>query len=126
MTKIIAVCLALVACASLALAGEKVRKLEAREVAAMQSEGKTVLFVDVRNGDHPNKIPGAVNVPLAKIDEWAASTDPETLVVAYCACPSDGTSVRAVRRLQERGFANAYVLKDGLAAWYDLRRNPDH
>jgi rhodanese-related sulfurtransferase len=76
---------ALTALAALALAGPKVRKLEPREVSAMLREGRKVVFLDARERESSNRIPGSVLVPRDRVDAWAAGADKEALVVAYCA-----------------------------------------
>jgi hypothetical protein len=74
----------LVVCALVALGGTKVRKLEAREVDAMRQAGTAVVFLDTREGNSSNKIPGSVHVPSDDVDAWAATADREAVYVAYC------------------------------------------
>jgi hypothetical protein len=84
MTKGLAVVLALAACAVVAAAGAKVRKLEPREVAEMQASGREVVFLDTRKGASSNKIPGSVHLPPDRVDAWAETADRKAVYVAYC------------------------------------------
>jgi len=88
-----------------------------------------VLVVDVRTEDSydAGHIPGAIQVWLdegegpavvrGKVDDIrrrAASR----LVVTYCACPSEGSSLRAARVLADHGVA-ARALIGGYHGWVD-------
>jgi hypothetical protein len=73
--------LALVATAA---AGPKLRRISPRDVAAMQRDGKTVVFLDARGGGSDG-IPGAVAVDEDDLDAWAAAADKTAIYVAYCA-----------------------------------------
>ena len=84
MTKGLAVVLALAACAVVAAAGAKVRKLEPREVAEMQASGREVVFLDTRKGESSSKIPGSVHLPPDAVDAWAETADRKAVYVAYC------------------------------------------
>ena len=84
MTKRLAVVLALAACAAVAVAGAKVRKLDPREVAEMQASGRAVVFLDARKGESSNKIPGSVHLPPDAVDAWAETADRKAVYVAYC------------------------------------------
>lgn len=84
MTRACALVAILAAVALSVAAGQKVRKVTPEEVAAWQRDGKTVVFLDTRNGTYESRIPGSVHVPPKRAEEWAASADKEALVVAYC------------------------------------------
>ena len=55
------------------------------------SRGETVLFVDARGTFTGPKIKGAAHVPPAEVETWAKDVKKDALVVAYCACATDGT-----------------------------------
>jgi hypothetical protein len=67
-----------------AVAGPKLRRASPRDVAAMQAAGTTVVFLDTRDGDASNAIPGAVALPEDRVDVWAATADRAPNYVAYC------------------------------------------
>jgi hypothetical protein len=79
--------IAVAACAlaaTVASGGSKVRKLEPREVAEIQASGKTVVFLDTRRGESPNKIPGSIHLPPDRVEAWAETADKLAVYVAYC------------------------------------------
>ena len=82
-----------------------------------------VLVVDVRDraSYEQGRIAGAIHLPL---DEIAARA-PEVrrlargrMVVTYCSCPSEASSVRAARALGEHGV-RAQALVGGYRGWVD-------
>ena len=84
MMKRLAVLIAVAACALVAAAGPKVRKLEPHEVAEMQAAGREVVFLDTRKGESSSKIPGSVHLPPDAVDAWAETADRKAVYVAYC------------------------------------------
>jgi rhodanese-related sulfurtransferase len=82
--------------------------------------------VDVRSPSafRAGHIPGAINVPLAEVDRraaeigrWAAGA----IVVTYCSCPSEQTSLDAARRLRAQGLTDVVALIGGYPAWKSER-----
>jgi hypothetical protein len=63
----------------------KVRKVSAEDLARMLDAGEPVVVLDVRNGGTSDRIPGAVHVPLDRLEGWARSVRADTKIVAYCA-----------------------------------------
>jgi len=83
---------------------------------------KAVLVLDVRGTDayRAGHIPGAVHVPLdhiaARAEELQALVR-NRMVVAYCSCPEEHSSLAAVKLLDANGIPNAAALVGGLPAW---------
>lgn len=77
-----------------------------------------VTVLDVRPAEEyaAGHLPGAVNVPLAQLEEQLDKLDPEHEVVAYCRGPHCILAFEAVARLRERGFT-ARRLEDGFPEW---------
>ncbi len=82
-----------------------------------------VLVMDVRDRESFafGRIPGAINIPLgeakareAEIRKAAAGRP----IVTYCSCPSEATSARAARSLEEMGF-KAKALVGGYVKWVE-------
>jgi rhodanese-related sulfurtransferase len=52
-------------------------------------------------------------------DLRAQNVSPGTIIVAFCACPNDKTSVHVAGELREAGWPRAYALTGGWQAWID-------
>jgi len=61
-------------------------------------------------------LPGALNIPLDRLEARLAELPADRLVVAYCRGPWCVLSFEAVARLRDAGF-DARRLKDGLPEW---------
>ncbi len=80
-------------------------------------EGHTTLL-DVRPADEfaLGHLPGAVNIPLDRLDTILAGLPPDHAVIAYCRGPYCILSFEAVARLRSCGV-EAYRLEDGYPEW---------
>jgi rhodanese-related sulfurtransferase/DNA-binding transcriptional ArsR family regulator len=87
------------------------------ELLARLGEGGVVLL-DVRPEDEyaAGHLPGALNLPLDRLDAAIATLPRDREVVAYCRGPYCVLSVEAVRALQAHGF-KARRLQDGFLEW---------
>ena len=78
-------------------------------------------ILDVRSENHweasDNKIPGAIRLPIEKMDIWAENFHKNTPLVLYCACNGLGTSGRVARELMDKGFTHVYALNGGWTEW---------
>lgn len=124
MSKIVCILIALLSlttgAASVAVAGPKLRTIPPETVAEMRRKGEPVTLVQINGGSRTPVIHGSARVQLNDIDEWAAKTDKNTMIVCYCTCPANETGNRAAKRLMELGFRNVYVFEGGLKAWNDM------
>jgi rhodanese-related sulfurtransferase len=82
---------------------------------------KSVLVLDVRDADSfaNGRIPGAVHVPVRDIEAQVASVRRAAkgrLVVTYCSCPTEASSLRAARLLVSVGIT-AKALVGGFPKW---------
>jgi rhodanese-related sulfurtransferase/DNA-binding transcriptional ArsR family regulator len=77
-----------------------------------------VTVIDVRPEDEfaLGHVPGALNVPLSRLEMRLADIDPDQEIVAYCRGPYCVLSYEAVALLRSRGF-KARRLEDGLPEW---------
>jgi rhodanese-related sulfurtransferase/DNA-binding transcriptional ArsR family regulator len=77
-----------------------------------------VTLLDVRPEDEFNlgHLPGAVNVPLSKLNRWLSRADKKREIVAYCRGPYCVMSFEAVAELRAKGF-RARRLEDGFPEW---------
>lgn len=77
-----------------------------------------VTVLDVRPPEEfeAGHVPGAINIPLAQLEDHLEELDQEHEVIAYCRGPHCILAFEAVARLRERGFA-ARRLQDGFPEW---------
>lgn len=76
----------------------------------------TVLDVRPSNEYAAGHVPGAVNIPLSKLEQYLQELDPNQEVVAYCRGPHCVLAFDVVARLREKGH-NARRLQDGFPEW---------
>ena len=83
-----------------------------------RARGGEVTVLDVRPAEEfaAGHLPGAINIPLAELEQRLGDLDPKQEVVAYCRGPYCVLSYDAVARLRDRGFA-ARRLQDGYPEW---------
>jgi ArsR family transcriptional regulator len=89
----------------------------AGELLARVRDG-LVTVLDVRPPEEfaQGHLPGALNIPLDRLEARLAELPADRLVVAYCRGPWCVLSFEAVARLRDAGF-DARRLKDGLPEW---------
>ena len=77
-----------------------------------------VTVLDVRPEEEFNEghVPGAVNVPLKRLESFINGLDPKAEVVAYCRGAYCLLSFDAVSKLREKGF-KALRMEDGFPEW---------
>jgi len=77
-----------------------------------------VTVLDVRPEEEyaAGHIPGAINVPLDKLERFLARLPKRKEVIAYCRGPYCVMSFQAVEQLRKRGF-RARRLENGLPEW---------
>ncbi|MDT8384131.1 MAG: metalloregulator ArsR/SmtB family transcription factor [Gammaproteobacteria bacterium] len=77
-----------------------------------------VIVLDVRPPDEyaAGHVPGAVNIPLAELEQHLSELDPRQEVVAYCRGPHCVLAFDAVARLRESGIT-AHRMEDGFPEW---------
>lgn len=82
-------------------------------------ENNDAVVVDVR-GDVPyslHHIRGAVSMPLGLIRQRALELPQDKVIVPYCTCKLDASSVTAALEFQNAGFQRVAVLNGGYGAW---------
>lgn len=93
---------------------EPVSRRELRE--RMRNGLVTVLDVRPEQEFENGHLPGAVNVPLARLKQWLRRLDRRVEVVAYCRGPYCVLAFEAVALLRAHGFT-AWRLEDGFPEW---------
>ena len=89
----------------------------AREVL-QRLKGGLVTVLDVRPAEEfaAGHLPGALNVPIEKLERYLSKLPRRKEVIAYCRGPYCLMSFDTVRKLRKRGF-KAKRLKDGYPEW---------
>jgi len=78
-----------------------------------------VTLIDVRDADAylEAHIPGAMHIPLARIDGEISYLPKGKQIVTYCTCPHDEAAADANMILNHGGIKDALALAGGLGAW---------
>jgi rhodanese-related sulfurtransferase len=89
----------------------------ARELLERAKKG-LVTVLDVRPAEEfaAGHLPGAINVPLEKLESYLSRLPKRKEVVAYCRGPYCLMSFEAVEKLRKRGW-QARRLQDGFPEW---------
>ena len=115
---------ALAAAVALFIANELHGQLSgARRIAPLDAvrliNDRNALVLDVRPAADFKKghLMGALNLPLARLDEHLGELgkDKSRPVLVYCALGA--TAAEAARRLQKHGFSEVYPIRGGLDGW---------
>jgi rhodanese-related sulfurtransferase len=94
-------------------------RISVDELKTKLAKGEEVIIIDVRGKDFDasaTKIKGALRFN-GDLKTAAASLPKDKEIVTYCACSTDGGSVKAAMMLREAGFTNVRALKGGWTAW---------
>lgn len=96
---------------------DELEPVPAREVLARLKKG-LVTVLDVRPEEEyaAGHLPGAINVPVQKLESLLSKLPKRKEVVAYCRGPYCLMSFEAVEKLRKRGF-KAKRLEDGYPEW---------
>lgn len=96
---------------------DNLEPLPADELLSRARDG-LVTVVDVRPPEEfaAGHLPGAVNIPLAQLEQRLADLPKNTEVVAYCRGPYCVLAFEAVARLRRDGY-KARRLQDGYPEW---------
>ena len=100
------------------LTNAAVPRMTPAEVHALVQKGDAVV-VDVR-GTVPYEmghVTGAVWMPLGLMNQRASELPQDKLIVAYCTCKAEETSLEAAVLLSKHGFERVAVMQGGYPAW---------
>ncbi|HEX7829607.1 MAG TPA: rhodanese-like domain-containing protein [Thermoanaerobaculia bacterium] len=95
-----------------------VPRVQAAELQAAMEKGEAIA-IDVR-GTVPwemEHIKGAVWMPLGLMKQRAGELPEDKLLVTYCTCKAEETSLEGAMMLSGMGFKNVAVLHGGYPAW---------
>ena len=92
--------------------------INAQELKAMVDfNGVTVIDVRDASAYLTAHIPGALQIPLARVEGEVPHLAKDKPIVTYCTCPSEESSGQAAMILANGGVKQVFALKGGLAAW---------
>jgi rhodanese-related sulfurtransferase/biotin operon repressor len=96
---------------------DELEAVPAREVLARVRRG-LVTVLDVRPAEEyaAGHLPGAINVPVERLEKYLSKLPKRKEVVAYCRGPYCLMSFEAVEKLRKRGF-KAKRLENGYPEW---------
>ncbi|HEY1399634.1 VTT domain-containing protein [Roseateles sp.] len=107
------------------LQGE-VERISVEDAAALCEQDMAPLFIDVRSDPgraaDPRTLPGALNIPLTRLPEYAAQLPDDRLLVLYCNCPNEVSAIQGAHELLKRGHPRVLALDGGLDGWHALQR----
>lgn len=91
-------------------------KIDAQQAKTLLDSGKAIL-VDIREGDEfaREHVPGAHHVPLSGFSSSDFPQDRGKIAIFHCA--SGARTAEAAPRILASGFAEVYMLEQGLAGW---------
>jgi NhaP-type Na+/H+ or K+/H+ antiporter len=99
---------------------QSIPRISVHELAEALESDEPPLVLDVRSRARyemvDTQIPTSVRVLPDHVTEWAANIEKDKLIVPYCSCPNDATSLRVTRILLDLGH-NARNLDGGFDAW---------
>jgi len=92
------------------------------ELRGLLAVGAPIVPVDVRREEPRTEsglqAQGSRRLSMEGIPDYAGLGPPsDAWQIAYCTCPSEGSSLRAVRELRRRGWPRARALVGGFDAW---------
>jgi rhodanese-related sulfurtransferase len=99
-------------------AADTFRRITATELKALVDQNQ-VTIIDVRTAEQyiASHIPGALQIPVSRVDGEVPYLPRDKTIVTYCTCPAEESSGQAVQILAHRGITNAAALHGGMGAW---------
>jgi rhodanese-related sulfurtransferase len=99
----------------------RVSRISVDDLHRLIDAGEEPVIVDVRSSTarslQPERIPGAVHVPLHAVDQNARELPRDREIVLYCTCPNEVSAAEAAKLLMNSGFRKVRPLHGGLDAW---------
>jgi rhodanese-related sulfurtransferase len=99
----------------------EVTRVTIDEIQSRMERGEEFTFVDARNpqawADADTKLPQAVRVPAAEVEQHLAEIPHDRTVITYCTCPHEASSAEVAQKLVALGYKNVHPLFIGFEAW---------
>lgn len=99
----------------------KIKFISIEQLLEMKENGEKFKLVDVLSPEsyEEGHIPGAVNIPLGKLEKEAKTLNKNDVIVVYCASYACHASTLAFKILFDLGFKNVLDFKAGKKGWED-------
>jgi membrane protein DedA with SNARE-associated domain/rhodanese-related sulfurtransferase len=98
----------------------RMARISVGELYRLIEEGQKPMVLDVRtpaSQERDGRIPGALPLSDADLDEKLADVSRDGEVIVYCSCPNEVTAARVAKLLMQRGFHKVRPLHGGIDAW---------
>jgi len=92
-------------------------RISALDAAAMVNEGRAVLLDVRRNVDGRVMARGAVHASERQLESLLKTLPRGHSLITYCDCAGDAEAIRIGQILENHGFKQVAVLKDGIYSW---------
>lgn len=96
---------------------------ESRPENAARRQGYALVHVLAPESFEKARIPGSINIPKERIEEFERRFDKEKKIVVYCASPECPGSRQAAEALAQRGFQRVYEYEGGVSDWQEAGHN---
>jgi membrane protein DedA with SNARE-associated domain/rhodanese-related sulfurtransferase len=98
----------------------RMARISVQQLNELIAAGLQPAILDVRSPasqERDGRIPGALPMSDADLDEklFGVATDEE--VIVYCACPNEASAARIAKLIMQRGFTRVRPLHGGIDAW---------
>ena len=99
---------------------DPIEQMDPKQLRGAIEQGGKVTIVDVRSAEEyaSGHIDGALNIPVAEIEQRIGEIPPDTQVVTVCA-KGGGRSCSAAQALQRLGYEDATPLRGGMQDWHE-------
>jgi membrane protein DedA with SNARE-associated domain/rhodanese-related sulfurtransferase len=96
-------------------------RISVAQLYEIMAAGGAPVVLDVRSvtaqGLQPQRIPGALHVPLQEVTGHLGKLPRDRDIVLYCSCPHEASAAKAAKVLMTHGFERVRPLRGGLEAW---------
>lgn len=98
----------------------EVERITVDELKSKMAKNDKIIIIDVRGADYDastTKIKGAIRIAPGEVEAHLKDLPRDKEIITYCACSTDGGSVKAAQILLAHGFKHVHALKGGWNAW---------
>src|SRR3989344_3582735 len=97
----------------------RIRFISIETLLEMKANKENFKLIEVLKEDNYKKghIPGAINIPLDKLEQESSRLKKEDTTIVYCSGYSCTASTKAAELLMKMGFKNVLDFKGGKDAW---------